>query len=87
MPLNEISLDAAVKCLTCAASHLRRTAFNALLPLLNLSDDEVDYEFSRIEHIIRFVQERERDRVAIARIHVHAIPCSLQALKQSYRRF
>jgi hypothetical protein len=80
MPLTDRVLSVVINALECVdIGPKRRRAFDALRPLLNLNNAEMDSEFARVEDIMRYVAESERDRAALTKVHMHKLPCRVQA--------
>ena len=66
----------------------RRRAFDAMLPLLGLSSDEVDAEFSGVQSALRYVRNTERDLAWLSRFRLprRSLPCRVQASLTSRAR-
>lgn len=79
MPLTAELMKVVVDALQHADPPKRRRAFEALRPVLNLSDSEMDPEFDRVEGALRYVAQVERDLAVLRRVHMHAVPCKVQA--------
>ena len=59
----------------------RRRAFETLRPVLHLRDDEVDGEFARAAGALGYAAQADADRERLGRVHMHAVPCGVQALR------
>lgn len=80
MPLTDKLMDIVVKVIQCVnPGPKRRLAFDALRPVLNLSDDEMDMEFDRVTHALQYLQQLDRDRAALGKIHTHKLSCRAQS--------
>lgn len=79
MPLTPEQIKVVVDNLQCVDPPRRRRAFEALRPLLGLDDSEMDAEFERVQGVLRYASQLERDRAALRRVHMHAVPCKVQA--------
>lgn len=72
MPLTNELMDILIKFLLCVnPGPKRRLAFNTLRPVLNLTDDEMDVEFCRVNQVLRYLQQLDMDRDAPRKIHMH----------------
>ena len=87
MPLTPALMKMVLDILVCVDAPKRRRAFDALRPVINLGDDEVDAEFARVEGVLRYVAQVEADLAKLRRVHLHRVPCKVQALLTSRRMF
>jgi hypothetical protein len=80
MPLTDKLMDVVVKVLQLVnPGPKRRLAFDALRPVLNLADDEMDMEFDRVTQVLRYLQQLDRDKAALRKIHTHKLSCRAQS--------
>ncbi len=85
MPLTNAQMMAVVDTLQHVDPPKWRSAFNAMRSLLSIAHSELDDEFGRVEAALRYVAHVERDIAEWKRVHMHAVPCAVQA-KLSWRR-
>jgi hypothetical protein len=83
MPLAPDQLQRVVRIIQRVNAGEERVVFMELMPMLNLSEDEAEIEFARVVQIIRYLKQIDRDHCMLRYVHMHAIPCAVQA----YRAF